>query len=281
MQSVLLNNGVEMPLLGFGVYKIEDPALCERAVSEALETGYRLIDTAALYKNEEAVGKAIRRSGLPREQVFVTTKFWLHDAGYERTMAAFQRSQEKLGLEQIDLFLIHQPYGDYYGSWRAMQELYAQGKVRAIGVSNFYPDRLVDLVLNSGFCPAVNQLEIHPWLQREEALLWNKKYQVQLQAWAPLARGRQNLFQNPTLASIAGKHRKSISQVVLRWLTQRGIAVIPKSTHQERIVENFRIFDFELDPEDLREISALDTGVSSFGAHDDPQEVVKLTNREI
>jgi len=279
MQTVRLNNGIEMPILGFGVYQIEDQDTCEQAVLDAFEAGYRLIDTAALYVNEAAVGKAIRKSRLAREEIFVTTKFWIRDAGYEKTMAAFAASQEKLGLDVIDLYLVHQPYGDYYGSWRAMQELYAQGRIRAIGVSNFYPDRLVDLILNSGFTPAVNQVEIHPWLQRYEAQAWNDKYGVCLQAWAPLARGKQNLFQNPILTSIATKHQKTIAQVVLRWLTQRGIAVIPKSAHKERIIENFNIFDFELTAEDMQNIQGLETGESSFGAHDNPEQVIKMTNR--
>lgn len=268
-----------MPILGFGVYQIEDQDACERAVLDAFEAGYRLIDTAALYVNEAAVGKAIRKSGLPRAEIFVTTKFWIRDAGYEKTMAAFDRSQEKLGLDVIDLFLIHQPFGDYYGSWRAMQELYAQGKVRAIGVSNFYPDRLVDLVINSGFTPAVNQVEINPWFQQPEAQIWNEKYGVCLQAWAPFSRGKQNLFQNPILMGIAAKYEKTLAQVVLRWLTQRGLAVVPKSVHKERMFENFKVFDFELDDEDLQQIRALDTNESAFGSHYNPEQVIKMTNR--
>ncbi len=279
MQTVKLNNGVEMPVLGFGVYKIEDQAACEQAALDAFETGYRLIDTAALYVNEAAVGSAIRKSGLKREEVFVATKFWIRDAGYEKTMAAFATSQEKLGLDVIDLFLIHQPFGDYFGSWRAMQELYAQGKVRAIGVSNFYPDRLADLIVNSGFTPAVNQVEINPWFQQLEAQTWNDKYNVCMQAWAPLARGTQNLFQHPVLRGIAEKHEKTVAQVVLRWLIQRGIAVIPKSVHKDKIIENFKIFNFDLDTGDMTQIQALDTGTPSFGSHYNPEQVIKLTNR--
>lgn len=279
MQTMKLNNGIEMPMLGFGVYQIEDQDACEQAVLDAFEVGYRLIDTAALYVNEAAVGKAIRKSGLARQEIFVTTKFWIRDAGYEKTMASFARSQDLLGLDVIDLFLIHQPFGDYYGSWRAMQELYEQGKVRAIGVSNFYPDRLVDLCINSGFTPAINQVEIHPWFQQTEAQAWNEKYGVHLQAWSPLARGKQNLLQNPMLGSIAAKHQKTIAQVVLRWLTQRGISVIPKSAHKERIVENFNIFDFELDTEDIQKIRALETGENLFGSPDNPEQVIRMTNR--
>ena len=279
MQTVKLNNGVEMPMLGFGVYLIDDQDACENAVLEAFEAGYRLIDTATLYANEEAVGRAIRKSGLAREKLFVTTKFWIRDAGYEDTMASFARSQEKLGLDVIDLFLIHQPFGDYYGSWRAMQELYAQGKVRAIGVSNFYPDRLVDLVINSGFTPAVNQVEMNPFLQQHEAQAWNEQYGVRMEAWAPMARGKHDLFQNPLLLDIAAKHQKTVAQVVLRWLTQRGIVVIPKSTHKERIVENFNIFDFQLDQADIERIKTLDTAESSFGSHYNPEQVIKLSNR--
>ena len=279
MQTVTLNNGIEMPILGFGVYQIEDQDACERAVLDAFDAGYRLIDTAALYVNEAAVGRAIRRSGLAREEIFITTKFWIRDAGYEKTMAAFARSQEKLGLDVIDLFLIHQPFGDYYGSWRAMQDLYSQGKVRAIGVSNFYPDRLVDLVINSGFTPALNQVEINPWFQQNEAQIWNEKYGVCMQAWAPMARGKLNLFENPLLSAIAAKYEKTIAQVVLRWLIQRGISVIPKSVHQDRIVENFKIFDFELDEADMVLIKTLDTGESSFGSHYNPEQVFKLSNR--
>ena len=279
MQTVKLNNGVEMPMLGFGVYLIDDQDACENAVLEAFEAGYRLVDTATLYANEEAVGRAIRKSGLAREKLFVTTKFWIRDAGYEDTMASFARSQEKLGLDVIDLFLIHQPFGDYYGSWRAMQELYAQGKVRAIGVSNFYPDRLVDLVINSGFTPAVNQVEMNPFLQQHEAQAWNEQYGVRVEAWAPMARGKHDLFQNPLLLDIAAKHQKTIAQIVLRWLTQRGIVVIPKSTHKERIVENFNIFDFQLDQADIERIKTLDTAESSFGSHYNPEQVIKLSNR--
>jgi len=279
MQTVKLNNGVEMPMLGFGVYLIDDQDACENAVLEAFEAGYRLIDTATLYANEEAVGRAIRKSGLAREELFVTSKFWIRDAGYEKTMASFTRSQEKLGLDVIDLFLIHQPFGDYYGSWRAMQELYSQGKVRAIGVSNFYPDRLVDLVINSGFTPAVNQVEINPFLQQHEAQAWNEQYGVRVEAWTPMARGKHDLFQNPLLLDIAAKHQKTTAQVVLRWLTQRGIVVIPKSTHKERIVENFNIFDFQLDQADIERIKTLDTAESSFGSHYNPEQVIKLSNR--
>ncbi|HSN93530.1 MAG TPA: aldo/keto reductase [Anaerolineaceae bacterium] len=279
METFKLNNGIEMPILGFGVYQIEDQDACEQAVLDAFEAGYRLIDTAALYVNEAAVGKAIRKSGIGREDMFVTTKCWIRDAGYEKTMAAFNISQEKLGLDVIDLFLIHQPFGDYYGSWRAMQDLVSHGKVRAIGVSNFYPDRLVDLIINSGFTPALNQVEINPWFQQFEAQAWNERYGVRLQAWAPLARGKHNLFQNPLLLDIANKHQKTVAQIVLRWLTQRGIAVIPKSVHKERIVENFNIFDFQLDQAEMEQIKTLDTMESSFGSHYNPEQVIKQSSK--
>ncbi|OQP21777.1 aldo/keto reductase [Geobacillus zalihae] len=281
MQMVVLNNGVNMPILGFGVYQINDLELCEQCVYDALMTGYRLIDTAASYQNEEAVGRAIKRSGIPREDIFVTTKLWIQDAGYESTKKAFARSLERLQLDYIDLYLIHQPFGDVYGSWRAMEELYREGKVRAIGVSNFHMDRLIDLILHHDVTPAVNQIETHPFCQQVESAEFMKQHGVQIESWAPFAEGRNNMFQNEVLVSIANKHNKSVAQVILRWLTQRGIVAIPKSVHKERIMENFQIFDFELDQEDMNNIAALDTKQSLFFSHRDPEIVKWLCQRRL
>ncbi len=274
MQKVVLNNGVEMPILGFGVYQINDAELCERCVYDAIETGYRLIDTAASYSNEDAVGKAIKRSGVSREELFITTKLWVQDAGYENTKKAFERSLKKLQLDYIDLYLIHQPFGDVHCSWRAMEELYREGLIRAIGVSNFQPDRLMDLIIHHEVVPAVNQIEIHPFYQQTESIEFMKKYNVQPEAWAPFAEGRNNIFQNEVLMSLAQKHGRSVAQIILRWLVQRGIVAIPKSVHKERIVENFSIFDFELSSEDIDKIATLDKKESAFFSHRDP-EVVK------
>ena len=250
METKILNNGVEMPVLGFGVYQV-DEAICERCVSEALATGYRSIDTAAAYMNERAVGRAVRRSGIPRGELFITTKLWVQDAGYESAKRAFAASLERLQLDYLDLYLIHQPFGDVYGAWRAMEELYREGKVRAIGVSNFQPDRLVDLILHNEVVPAVNQVETHPFCQQAEEAGIMARYGVQAEAWAPFAEGRNNLFGNEVLTDLAAKHRKSVAQVVLRWLIQRGIVVIPKSVHKERMAENIDVFDFTLPPEDM------------------------------
>ena len=270
MQTVRLNNGVEMPLLGFGVYQIPDAADCERSVLDALATGYRLVDTAAAYLNEEAVGRAIALSGVPRNELFVTTKLWVQDAGYESAKAAFERSLKRLGLDYIDLYLIHQPYGDVYGAWRAMEEICRDGTARAIGVSNFPPDRLVDLIVHNEIVPAVNQVETHPFCQQREAAEVMKKEGVQIEAWGPFAEGRNGLFQNEVLASIAAAHERSIAQVVLRWLTQRGVVAIPKSVHKERIVENFSVFDFRLTEDEMARIAALDRAESLFFSHTDP-----------
>lgn len=270
MQTVTLNNGVKMPILGFGVYQIPDAVECENAVYEALSAGYRLIDTAAGYLNEEAVGHAIKRSGVPREELFITTKIWVQDAGYESAKLAFAKSLKKLQLDYLDLYLIHQPFGDYYGTWRAMEELYREGKIKAIGVSNFMPDRLMDLVVHNEIVPAVNQIETHPFYQQTESGAFLKEHGVQHQSWAPFAEGRNNLFSNEVLTSIAEKHNKSVAQIVLRWLVQREVVVIPKSIHKERIVENFDIFDFTLSADDREHISALDTRESLFLSYRDP-----------
>jgi diketogulonate reductase-like aldo/keto reductase len=275
MKRVVLNNGVEMPILGFGVYQITDAEECERSVYEALQTGYRLIDTAAAYENEEAVGKAIERIGVAREEIFVTTKLWIQDAGFESAKKAFERSLQRLQLDYLDLYLIHQPFGDVYGSWRAMEELYAQGRIRAIGVSNFQPDRLMDLIVHNEIVPAVNQIETHPFCQQIEAQKFLQENNVQLESWGPFAEGRNNIFGNESLLSIAGKYGKSVAQVILRWLIQRGVVVIPKSVRKERIIENFDVFDFELSSEDMNRIVTLDTKQSAFFDHRDP-EIVKM-----
>ena len=275
MQFVTLNNGVKMPVLGFGVYQIP-PSDTERAVSEALEVGYRHIDTAAVYKNEEAVGKAIAASGIPRDDLFVTTKVWISDAGEDAARAAFERSAEKLGLDVVDLYLIHQPFGDVYGSWRALERLNEEGRVRAIGVSNFPNDRLADLIAFNRVVPAVNQVETHPFLQRFADQEFMAGEGVQIESWAPFAEGRNNLFTNPTLSSIARAHDKSVAQVVLRWLIQRGVVVIPKSVRRDRMEENFDVFDFELADSDMAVITTLEKGEPLFIDHRDPAAVDAL-----
>ena len=274
MKTVKLNNGVEMPILGFGVYQMTDLQECERSVRDALETGYRSIDTAAAYHNEEAVGKAIKESGIPREELFITTKLWIQDACYENAKKAFETSLKKLGLDYLDLYLIHQPFNDVYGSWRAMEELYKEGKIRAIGVSNFRPDRLMDFMLYNDIKPVINQIETHPYFQQIENQKFLQENKVQHQSWSPLGMGLLNVFEDQLLRSIAEKHNKSVPQVVLRWLTQRDIVVIPKSVHRNRIEENFNIFDFELTNEEMEAIKTLDRNVSGFKNHTDP-EVVK------
>ncbi|WP_037283845.1 aldo/keto reductase [Saccharibacillus sacchari] len=275
MQTVTLNNGVQMPILGFGVYQIPDAEECERAVYEALQAGYRLIDTAAAYRNEEAVGRAIRRSGVPREEIFVTTKLWIQDFGYESAKLAFALSLEKLGLDYLDLYLIHQPFGDYYGAWRAMEELHAEGKIRAIGVSNFQPDRLMDLIVHNKIVPAVNQVETHPFHQQIDNADFMREQGVQIQSWGPFAEGRNDLFTNESLSEIGAKYGKSVAQVVLRWLIQRDVVVIPKSVRKERIEANIDVFDFELSASDMEQITSLDKKESLFFSHSDP-EVVKM-----
>ncbi|ACS99814.1 aldo/keto reductase [Paenibacillus sp. JDR-2] len=280
-QTVTLNNGVEMPILGFGVFQIPDPSVCEQSVYDAIIAGYRLIDTAASYLNEEAVGKGIKRSGVARKDLFITTKLWVQDTGYERTKKAFENSLNRLQLDYLDLYLIHQPYGDVHGSWRAMEELYHEGKVRAIGVSNFHEDRLIDLILHNEVVPAVNQVETHPFHQQVENATFMKEHHVQIESWAPFAEGKNNLFQNEALVAIAAKHNKSVAQVVLRWLTQREVVVIPKSVRKERIIENLHIFDFELNREDMELIASLDTKQSLFFSHRDPEMVKWLGTRKL
>lgn len=269
MEKVKLNNGVEMPILGFGVMQIMGDE-CEATVLNAIKAGYRLFDTAELYGNEQAVGNAIKRSGIAREELFITTKFGSKEAGYEKTMVAFQKSLELLQLDYIDLYLIHQPFGDIFGSWRAMQELYNDGKIKAIGVCNFLPDRLMDLIANSGFTPAVNQIETHPFHQQIETQQFLKDNDVQIEAWGPLAEGMNDIFNNEILTAIATKYNKTVAQVILRWLTQRGVVVIPKSSRKERILENISIFDFRLSDEDMKNIQTLDTRQSLVFDHRDP-----------
>jgi 2,5-diketo-D-gluconate reductase A len=281
MQTVKLNNGVEIPILGFGVFQITDPAECERSVVEAVQTGYSHIDTAASYQNEEAVGRGIRQSGVAREKLFITTKLWIQRNGYEGTIKAFENSLKRLQLDYIDLYLIHQPLGDVYGEWRAMEELYQQGKVRAIGVSNFPPDRIMDLMIHNKITPAVNQIEVNPFQQQIDTQKFLQDNGVQVEAWAPFAEGKNNIFQNETLCSIAAKHKKSVAQVILRWLVQRCIIALSKSTRKERMIENINVFDFELSAEDMAAISILDTKTSSFFDHRNPDMVKWLGNRKL
>lgn len=278
MKNVRLNNGVEMPILGFGVYQIPDYNECKKSVLQALETGYRLIDTASAYQNEKAVGDAIKESGIDRKELFVTTKLWITETGYEKTKKSFEESMEKLQLDYLDLYLIHQPFGDYYGSWRAMEELNENKKIRAIGVSNFYPDRFVDLAENSKIKPAVNQIETHPLFQREYDDKIMKEYGTQIESWGPFAEGKNNMFNNPTISEIGKKHNKSAAQVILRWLIQRNVVVIPKSVRKERIIENFNVFDFELSEDDMNKIKSMDMGKSLFFSHRDVETVKLLIN---
>ena len=281
MQTVKLNNGVEMPILGFGVYQVPDHNECERVVSEALETGYRLIDTAQAYFNEEAVGSAIKKSGVDRKDIFLVTKVWVSNGGYEKAKASIDESLKKLQTDYLDLILIHQPFNDYYGAYRAMEETYKNGKTRAIGVSNFYPDRFVDL---SHFCeiqPMINQVETHVFQQQKAAKEIMKKHNTQIMSWGPFAEGKNNYFQNGTLKQIGEKYGKSVAQVALRFLTQEGVIVIPKSTHKNRMEENFNIFDFELSSDDLDKIRALDTGKSLFCDHYSPEFVEFIVNYKI
>lgn len=281
MHTVTLNNGVKMPIIGFGLYQVPDAEESENTVYEALKAGYRLIDTAAGYQNEEAVGRAIKRSGVAREELFITTKLWVQDAGYEKAKLAFSKSLEKLQLDYLDLYLIHMPFGDYYGAWRAMEELYDEGKVKAIGVSNFSSDRLMDLIGHNRIVPAVNQIETHPFQQQLADAAFLKGQGVQHQSWAPFAEGRNNLFGNEMLVTIAQNHNKTVAQVVLRWLTQREIVVIPKSVRKERLIENINIFDFELSSEEMASITGLDTGNSLFFALNDPEVAKMMANWKV
>jgi 2,5-diketo-D-gluconate reductase A len=279
--SVTLNNGLNMPLLGFGVFQVKDLEVCEQAVYDAIGTGYRLLDTAASYGNEEAVGKGIKRSGVAREDLFITTKLWLEDAGEGRTRKAFERSLQRLQLEYLDLYLIHQPYGDVYGAWRDMEALYREGRIRAIGVSNFQPDRVMDLIVHNEVVPAVNQIETHPFNQQIEAQTFLQENKVQIESWGPFAEGKHNIFENEVLRSIAGKHQKSVAQIIVRWLTQRGVVAIPKSVRKERMEENFNVFDVELSQDEMAAIATLDTKTSSFFDHRDPAMVKALGERKL
>lgn len=276
MEYVTLNNGVGMPVLGFGTYQIKDPAVCEQAVRDAIDVGYRMIDTAASYGNEEAVGRAIQSCGVPRDRLFITTKLWISDASYQGAMRGFEASMQRLGLDYLDLYLIHQPLGDYYGAWRAMTELCRAGRIRAIGVCSFYPDRLADLIAFNEMPPAVNQVECNVFFQQQAAQDYMKSKGVQMQSWAPFAEGHNDLFHNETLAAIGARYGKSVAQVVLRWQLQRGIVCIPKSLKKERMQQNFDVFDFTLSEEDMAAIAAMDTGVSSFFDHRDPAVVEML-----
>lgn len=281
MHRVTLNNGISMPVAGYGVFQIPDPAECERAVIDAIGAGYRLIDTAASYLNEAAVGQGIKHGGVAREQLFVTSKLWVQDTGYERTRDAIEQSLRRLQLDYLDLFLIHQPFGDVHGSWRAMQDAYRGGKLRAIGVSNFHPDRLMDLIAFNDIAPAVNQIEVNPFHQQADSVAFMLEHGVQPQAWAPFAEGRNHLFTNELLLGIAARHGKSVGQVVLRWLTHRGIAVLAKTVRRERMAENLAIFDFDLDEGDMAAIAKLETGVSSFFSHRDPAIVKWMAERKL
>ena len=276
IETVKLNNGIEMPLEGFGVFQVPDPAVCEQAVLDAIESGYRLIDTAAAYMNEEAVGRAIAKCGVPREELFITTKLWVQDASYEGAKQAIETSMQKLGLSYIDLYLIHQPMGDYIGAWRAMEEAYKAGKLRAIGVCNCYPHVLTDICETVEVKPAVNQVELHPFFQQENALALMKEYGVHPEAWGPFAEGNHGIFTHPVLTAIGQKYGKSAAQVALRWNVQRGVTVIPKSVHKERMEQNINIWDFTLSGEDMAEIAKLDIGRSEIVDHSDPKFVQML-----
>lgn len=281
VQTLTLNNGTAMPLIGYGVFQIQDPQECRRCVVDAIEVGYRLIDTAASYMNERAVGEGIKNSDVPRDQLFVTTKLWVQHAGYERTTQAIDDSLGRLGLDYVDLYLIHQPYGDVHGSWRAMEDAYREGKLRAIGVSNFEPDRLMDITAFNEIKPAVNQIEINPFQQQEASVTFMRELGVQAEAWAPFAEGRNQLFENDVLKAIAAKHGRSVGQVVLRWLIQRDVVPLAKSVRRDRMAENFAVFDYALDTHDLAQIATLDTGTSSFFSHRDPAIVKWMSERKL
>lgn len=281
MEFITLNNEVKMPLEGFGVFQVPDPAQCEQAVLDAIASGYRLIDTAAAYMNEKAVGEAIKKSGVPREELFITTKLWVQDASYEAAKKAIQTSLDNLGLSYLDLYLIHQPMSDYVGAYRAMEEAYKEGKLKAIGVCNFYPHRLADLCETVEVIPAVNQVELHPFFQQENALALMKEYGVVPEAWGPFAEGNHGIFTHPVLTAIGQKYGKSAAQVALRWNVQRGVVVIPKSVHKERIEQNMNIWDFQLSDEDMAEIAKLDIGHSEIVDHSDPAFVKMLHNLKV
>jgi len=281
MKNIKLNNGVESPILGFGVFQINDLTECERSVADAIQTGYSHIDTAASYQNEEAVGRGIKQSGVAREKLFITTKLWIQKNGYDGTIKACENSLKRLQLDYIDLYLIHQPYGDVYGEWRAMEELYQQGKIRAIGVSNFHPDRIMDLMIHNKIMPMVNQIEVNPFQQQIDTQKFLQDNGVQVEAWAPFAEGKNNIFQNELLLSIAAKYEKSVAQVILRWLLQREIIVLAKSVRKERMIENISVFDFELSTDDMAAITTLDTKTSSFFDHRNPEMVKWLGTREL
>jgi 2,5-diketo-D-gluconate reductase A len=281
VQTVKLNNGVEIPILGFGVFQITDCNECENCVVDAIEAGYSHIDTAASYQNEEAVGNGIKQSGVAREKLFITTKLWIQRNGYEGTISAFENSLKRLQVDYIDLYLIHQPFGDVYGEWRAMEELYQQGKVRAIGVSNFPPDRIMDLMIHNKITPVVNQIEVNPFQQQIDTHKFLLDNSIQVEAWAPFAEGKNNIFKNELLQSIAAKYEKSVAQVILRWLVQRGIIALAKTTRKDRMIENISVFDFELSTEDVSAIATLDTKASSFFDHRNPEMVKWLGNRKL
>jgi 2,5-diketo-D-gluconate reductase A len=281
MQKLKLSNGLEMPILGFGVFQITDPAECERSVVDAIQTGYSHIDTAASYMNEEAVGRGIKNSGAARQDLFITTKLWIQSTGYEGTLRAFENSLNRLQLDYVDLYLIHQPFGDVYGEWRAMEELFQQGRVKAIGVSNFPPDRIMDLMIHNKITPAINQIEVNPLHQQIETQKFWQDNNVQVEAWAPFAEGKNGIFENELLLSIAAKHGKTVAQVIIRWLLQRDIVVLSKSTRKERMQENLDVFGFELNAEDMAAITTLDTKTSSFFDHRDPEKVKWLGTRKL
>ncbi|MBM6956082.1 aldo/keto reductase [Ligilactobacillus salivarius] len=276
MKFVELNNGVKMPQLGFGVFQVPDLKECEQAVLDVIDSGYRLIDTAAAYHNEEAVGAAIKKSGVAREELFITSKLWVSDASYERAKKGIETSLNKLGLDYIDLYLLHQPYGDVIGAWKALEEAYHAGKVRAIGVSNFYADQLKNLILTCDVRPVINQIEVNPWYQQKQEIKLNQAEDVRVETWAPFAEGKHNIFQNEVLAEIGQKYGKANGQVILRWLMQRGIVVIPKSVHKNRMEENFDVFDFELSDEDMQTIAKLDKNESQFFDHRDPETIEQI-----
>lgn len=281
MEFVTLNNGIKMPLQGFGVFQVPDPAQCEQAVSDAIDTGYRLIDTAAAYMNEQAVGAAVKKCGVPRSELFITTKLWVQDMSYDGAKRAFETSLKNLGLEYLDLYLIHQPMGDYFGAYRAMEELYKEGVVRAIGVCNFYPHVLADLCESVEIVPAVNQIELHPFFQQDNALSLMKEYGIVPEAWGPFAEGKHGIFIHPVLTDIGQKYGKTAAQVALRWNVQRGVVVIPKSVHKDRMAQNFDIWDFKLSDGDMAEISKLDIGHSEIVDHFDPGFVKMIHGMKI